>query len=124
MIVKDEPDSWFKPGTEVWDQNTGSRFTEEEYNKWTDSGNIVVCGIRVSEADGTEYEDGELCGFDINRVKPLNEAGCFIVGLNDNKMANFLGRSNAVIIDKKYKSHLWADYGNVIESIKKHRNML
>ena len=64
IVVKDEPECWFKPGTEVWDENTGSRFTEEEYNKWTDSGNIVVRGIRVSESDGTEYVDSELCGFD------------------------------------------------------------
>jgi hypothetical protein len=64
MVVKDEPDSWFKPGTEVWDENTGARFTEEEYNDWIGSGNIVVRGIRVSEADGTEYKDSELCGFD------------------------------------------------------------
>lgn len=64
MVVKDEEDSWFKPGTEVWNEDTRSRFTESEYNEWIDSGSIVVRGFRVSEADGTEYEDSELCGFD------------------------------------------------------------
>lgn len=89
MVVKDEPDSWFKSGTEVWDETTKSRFTEEEYNKWTDSGNIVVRGIRVSEADGTEYEDSELCGFDEFEITFLDSL----------KPCPFCGGSKLFIVD-------------------------
>lgn len=89
LVSKNEEDSWFKPGTEVWNEDTKSRFTEEEYNKWVDSGNIVVCGTRVSEADGEEYEDSELC--------PIEEFE--VTFLDALKPCPFCGGQNVFILE-------------------------
>jgi hypothetical protein len=72
LIAK--PDTWFKAGTEAFDDDEyGKRITLESYNKWLKSGSILVRGIRVCEHDyelklgyklGEEREDGELCGID------------------------------------------------------------
>ena len=72
LIAK--PDTWFKAGTEVFDDDEfGKRITLESYNKWLKSGSILVRGIRVCECYyetalgyklGEEREDGELCGID------------------------------------------------------------
>ena len=72
LIAK--PDTWFKAGTEVFDDDEyGKRITLESYNKWLKSGSILARGIRVCEHDyelklgyklGEEREDGELCGID------------------------------------------------------------
>jgi len=56
--------TWFKAGTEVWDFDTKSRFTEDEYRTWTKGSSIPVAGVRVSESDGAEYIDREICEFD------------------------------------------------------------
>ncbi|MGA1046864.1 MAG: hypothetical protein ACO3UU_02555 [Minisyncoccia bacterium] len=72
LIAK--PDTWFKAGTEVFDDDEyGKRITLESYNKWLKSGSILARGIRVCECYyetalgyklGEEREDGELCGID------------------------------------------------------------
>jgi hypothetical protein len=72
LIAK--PDTWFKAGTEVFDDDEyGKRITLESYNKWLKSGSILVRGMRVCECYyetalgyklGEEREDGELCGID------------------------------------------------------------
>ena len=64
-------DTWFKAGTEVFDDDCfGKRYTLEAYNQWLKSGIILARGIRVCEHDyelklgyelGEEREDGELC---------------------------------------------------------------
>ena len=69
LIAK--PDTWFKAGTEVFDDDCfGKRYSLEAYNKWRESGIILARGIRVCEHDyelklgyelGEEREDGELC---------------------------------------------------------------
>ena len=72
LIAK--PDTWFKAGTEAFDDDEyGKRITLESYNKWLKSGSILVRGIRVCECSyetalgyklGQEIIDGELCGID------------------------------------------------------------
>lgn len=80
MVAKEI--GWFKPGTEVWDYDTNCRFTEEEYKTWTKGTSIPVAGIRVSESDGTEYKDREICEFDefditiMEALKPCPFCGC------------------------------------------------
>ena len=69
LIAK--PDTWFKAGTEVFDDDCfGKRYTLEAYNQWLKSGIILARGIRVCEHDyelklgyelGEERQDGELC---------------------------------------------------------------
>jgi len=83
LIAK--PDTWFKAGTEVFDDDPdeyGKRITLESYNKWLKSGSILARGIRVCEYDyelalgykmGEEREDGELCGIDEFDVEVVEE---------------------------------------------------
>lgn len=69
LIAK--PDTWFKAGTEVFDDDCfGKRYTLEAYNQWLKSGIILARGIRVCEHEyelklgyelGEERIDGELC---------------------------------------------------------------
>jgi hypothetical protein len=48
LIAK--PDTWFKAGTEVFDDDCfGKRYTLEAYNQWLKSGIILARGIRVCE---------------------------------------------------------------------------
>lgn len=80
LIAK--PDTWFKAGTEVFDDDCfGKRYTLEAYNQWLKSGIILARGIRVCEHDyelklgyelGEERQDGELCNineFDMTIVE-------------------------------------------------------
>ena len=80
LIAK--PDTWFKAGTEVFDDDCfGKRYTLEAYNEWLKSGRILARGIRVCEHEyelklgyelGEEREDGELCNineFDMTIVE-------------------------------------------------------
>ena len=81
LIAK--PDTWFKAGTEAFDDDEyGKRITLESYNKWLKSGSILARGIRVCEHDyelklgyklGEEREDGELCGIDEFDVEVVEE---------------------------------------------------
>ncbi len=65
LIAK--PDTWFKEGTEVWDDDTGCRFTKEKFDEWAKSDMIVARGSRICQSEtelfeiGVEYTDSELC---------------------------------------------------------------
>lgn len=82
------PDTWFKAGTEVYDEDTNVRMTLERWEQWRKEwGNVaewVMCvrGIRVTEdpgsegghAVGEEREDGECCGSEEFDVEIVEEA--------------------------------------------------
>jgi len=113
LIAK--PDTWFKAGTEVFDDDCfGKRYTLEAYNQWLKSGIILARGIRVCEHDyelklgyelGEERQDGELCNineFDMTIVDDekdipwpkilseiLNEAGIGITIDEETRKRNF-----------------------------------
>jgi hypothetical protein len=65
-----KPNTWFKEGTDVWDEDTGFRFTKEKLNEWAKSDIIVARGSRICESEtelqeiGVEYTDSELCEID------------------------------------------------------------
>lgn len=65
-----KPNTWFKEGTDVWDEDTGLRFTKEEFDEWVKSDMIVARGSRICQSEselfeiGTEYTDSELCEID------------------------------------------------------------
>lgn len=69
------PDTWFKAGTEAFDEDTGKRHTLDRFNEWKKDGLVCVVGTLVIMADdgdrlkmgyavGEETQDGECCGID------------------------------------------------------------
>lgn len=77
------PDTWFKPGTEVYDYDAepARRLTLDEWNEWLKSGIVLVSGTRIIENPdsegggqiGEERQDGECCGCDEFDVEIVEE---------------------------------------------------
>lgn len=82
-----KPNTWFVSGTEVWDYDNNRRVTVEEWDSWSSSPIVLVCGIReCNESFSYEREyikkhntryriDGESCGRDEFEVEFVDSSG-------------------------------------------------